>query len=157
MAPFYLAGQLLKIPVWLTERLWLSLLVAVGFAGLVKLAEAVRIGTDRSRIVAGLAFALWPTYDRDRLDIGQASCRPAAPWAVLPLVASPNGRPACFDWQRPLRLRGCFDRKRCRVGRWSGGRRVRVAVLCMGGVNATSTLARPLILPALLSLPAGAR
>ncbi|HEV2240653.1 MAG TPA: alpha-(1-_3)-arabinofuranosyltransferase family protein, partial [Streptosporangiaceae bacterium] len=34
MGPFFLAGQLLRLPVWLIERLWLSLLVAVGFWGL---------------------------------------------------------------------------------------------------------------------------
>ena len=133
MAPFYLAGQLLKIPVWLTERLWLSLLVAVGFAGLVKLAEAVRIGTDRSRIVAGLAFALWPTYT---IVIGSTSAGilPGllAPWAVLPLVAVAE------------RATGWGASVRAAAG--SG-----VAVLCMGGVNATSTL-YPLLLPALFIL-----
>jgi arabinofuranan 3-O-arabinosyltransferase len=135
MAPFYLAGQLLKIPVWLTERLWLSLLVAVGFAGLVKLAEAVRIGTDRSRTVAGLAFALWPTFT---IVIGSTSAGilPGllAPWAVLPLVsvaeqASNRGSVPLGSLVRASALSG-------------------VAVLFMGGVNATSTL-YPLILPAL--------
>ena len=129
MAPFYLAGQLLKVPVWLIERLWLSLLVAVGFAGLVKLAEAVRIGTDRSRIVAGLAFALWPTFT---IVIGSTSAGilPGllAPWAVLPLVRVTES--------------GSLARAAARSG---------VAVLFMGGVNATSTL-YPLILPALFIL-----
>jgi arabinofuranan 3-O-arabinosyltransferase len=135
MAPFYLAGQVLKIPVWLTERLWLSVLVAVGFAGLVKLAEAVRIGTDRSRTVAGLAFALWPTYT---IVIGSTSAGilPGllAPWAVLPLVsvaerASARGSVPVASLVRAAACSG-------------------VAVLFMGGVNATSTL-YPLILPAL--------
>jgi len=126
MAPFYLAGQLLKVPVWVTERLWLSLLVAAGFAGLVKLAGAVRIGTDRSRVVAGLAFVLWPTFT---ILIGSTSAGilPGllAPWAVLPLVSAANG--------------GSLARAAARSG---------VAVLFMGGVNATSTL-YVLILPAL--------
>ena len=129
MAPFYLAGQLLKVPVWLIERLWLSVLVAVGFAGLVKLAEAVRIGTDRSRIVAGLAFALWPTFT---IVIGSTSAGilPGllAPWAVLPLVRVTES--------------GSLARAAARSG---------AAVLFMGGVNATSTL-YPLILPALFIL-----
>ncbi|HEX9551810.1 MAG TPA: alpha-(1-_3)-arabinofuranosyltransferase family protein [Streptosporangiaceae bacterium] len=126
MAPFYLAGQLLKVPIWVTERFWLSLLVAAGFAGLVKLAEAVRIGTDRSRVVAGLAFVLWPTFT---ILIGSTSAGilPGllAPWAVLPLVSAANG--------------GSLARAAARSG---------VAVLFMGGVNATSTL-YVLILPAL--------
>src|SRR6202453_3219868 len=53
MAPFFLAGQLLHVPVWIIERLWLSLLVATGFAGLVKLATALRGGTPGSRRVGG--------------------------------------------------------------------------------------------------------
>src|SRR5262245_19755368 len=126
MAPIYLAGHLLKVPVWVTERLWLSLLVAAGFAGLVKLAEAVRIGTDRSRVVAGLAFALWPTFT---IVIGSTSAGilPGllAPWAVLPLVTAANG--------------GSLARAAARSG---------AAVLFMGGVNAASTL-YVLILPAL--------
>ena len=126
MAPFYLAGELLRVPVWLTERIWLSLLMAVGFAGLVKLAEAVRVGTDRSRIVAGLAFALWPTFT---IVIGSTSAGilPGllAPWAVLPLAKAAQG--------------GSLVRAAARSG---------VAVLFMGGVNATSTL-DVLVLPAL--------
>src|SRR5207244_1783798 len=61
MAPFYLAGQLAHVPVWLTERLWMSLLIAVGFAGLVKLAGALDIGSPASRLLAGPVVALWPT------------------------------------------------------------------------------------------------
>ena len=41
MVPFYLAGQLLHVPVWMIERVWLALLLAAGFIGLVKLARAV--------------------------------------------------------------------------------------------------------------------
>ena len=129
MAPFYLAGQLLKVPVWLMERFWLSLLIAAGFAGLVKLGEALRIGTDRSRVVAGLAFALWPTFT---IVIGSTSAGilPGllVPWAVLPLVRAAGG--------------GSLVRAAARSG---------VAVLCMGGVNATSTL-DVLILPAVFIL-----
>ncbi|HUD36062.1 MAG TPA: alpha-(1-_3)-arabinofuranosyltransferase family protein [Streptosporangiaceae bacterium] len=126
MAPFYLVGELLKVPVWITERLWLSFLITVGFAGLVKLARAVGIGTDRSQIVAGIVFALWPTFT---IVIGSTSAGiiPGllAPWAVLPLVTGARG--------------GSVVKAAARSG---------VAVLFMGGVNATSTLAA-LILPAL--------
>jgi arabinofuranan 3-O-arabinosyltransferase len=125
MAPFYAAGQLLKVQVWLTERLWLACLAAAGFAGLVKLAQAARIGTDRSRVVAGLAFALWPTFT---IVLGSTSAGilPGllAPWAVLPLIGAANG--------------GSLVRAAARSG---------VAALFMGGVNATSTL-YVLILPA---------
>src|SRR5215813_4452534 len=86
MGPFFLAGQMLRLPVWVIERLWLSLLVAVGFWGLTRLATALRIGSDSSRVLAGLAFALWPTFT---IVIGStyAAALPGllAPWAVLPL------------------------------------------------------------------------
>lgn len=125
MAPFYLAGHLLQVPVWITERLWLATLTATAFCGLVRLAEAVRIGTSKSRIVAGLAFALWPTFT---IIIGSTSAGALpgllVPWAVLPLVRAANG--------------GSVLRAAARSG---------LAVLFMGGVNATSTLA-VLILPA---------
>ncbi|HUC59065.1 MAG TPA: alpha-(1-_3)-arabinofuranosyltransferase family protein [Streptosporangiaceae bacterium] len=130
MAPFYLIVELLKIPVWIAERLWLATLIGVGFAGLLKLARAVGIGTDRSQVVAGLVFVLWPTFT---IVIGSTSAGiiPGllAPWAVLPLVRVVRGKDA---WGWPV----------VRAAAASG-----VAVLFMGGVNATSTL-DALILPA---------
>src|SRR5580700_2112488 len=89
MAPFYLLGHLAQLPVWLIERLWMSLIIAIGFAGLVRLAGALGIGSPASRLLAGLVFALWPTFT---IVIGStsASVLPGmlAPWAVLPLVAA---------------------------------------------------------------------
>ncbi len=130
MAPFFLAGQLLHLPVWVIERLWLSLLVAVGFWGIVRLARALNVGTDRSRLVAGAVFALWPTFT---IVIGSTSAAALpgllAPWAVLPLVAAARGRsPAALAAAR------------------SG-----VAIMAMAGVNAVSTLTA-LVLPALYIL-----
>lgn len=123
MAPFYLAGHLAHVPVWLTERLWLALIIAVGFGGLVKLAEALGIGSPASRFLAGLVFALWPTFT---IVIGSTSSAVLpgmlAPWAVLPLV---SGRSAV----------------------WSAVRSGAV-VLCMSGINATVTI-DALLLPGL--------
>jgi arabinofuranan 3-O-arabinosyltransferase len=131
MAPFYLLGALLKVPVWFTERLWLASLLTAGFAGLVKLADALGIGTRRSRLVAGLAFVLWPTFI---IVLGSTSAGilPGllVPWAVLPLVRAVAG--------------GSCARAAARSG---------LAIVCMGGVNATSTL-DVLILPALFILVA---
>jgi arabinofuranan 3-O-arabinosyltransferase len=129
MAPFYLAGHLLHLPVWITERLWMSLLVAAGFWGLVRLATALGIGSDGSRLLAGAVFALWPTFT---IVIGSTSAAVLpgllAPWAVLPLVAAARGQPVI-----------------------SAAARSGAAVLCMGGVNAVSTI-DVLILPALFIL-----
>ena len=127
MAPFFLAGQLLHVPVWLTERLWLALLIAVGFTGMVRLARALRIGTEGSRLLAGAVFALWPTFT---IVIGSTSAAALpglmVPWAVLPLISAAQGR-------LPP------GRAAARSG---------LAVTAMAGVNAVSTLA-VLILPAL--------
>ena len=130
MGPFYLAGQLAHLPVWLTERLWLSLIVAVGFGGLVKLAGALGIGSPASRFLAGLVFALWPTFT---IVIGSTSSAALpgmlAPWAVLPLTAAVRGR----------------------AGVAGAAARSGAAVLCMSGVNATVTI-DALLLPGLFIL-----
>ncbi|MGH3255969.1 MAG: alpha-(1-_3)-arabinofuranosyltransferase domain-containing protein [Streptosporangiaceae bacterium] len=130
MAPFYAAGHLAHVPVWLTERLWLSLIIAVGFAGLVKLAEALGIGSPTSRFLAGLAFVLWPTFT---IVIGStsASALPGmlAPWTVLPLVGAVRGKGGVIG---PAARSGAV-------------------VLLMGGVNATVTI-EALVLPALFIL-----
>jgi arabinofuranan 3-O-arabinosyltransferase len=130
MGPFFLGGQLLRMPVWLIERVWISLLVAVGFWGIVRLAAALRIGSDSSRLVAGLAFALWPTFT---IVIGSTSAAALpgllAPWAVLPLAGA-------------LRQRQPLAGPCARSG---------VAILLMGGVNAVSTITA-LVLPALFIL-----
>ena len=133
MGPFYLLGHLAHVPVWLTERLWLSLIVAVGFAGLVKLAEALGIGSPASRLLAGLVFALWPTFT---IVIGSTSSAALpgmlAPWAVLPLTRAVRG---------PLVRGGVV---------WAAARSGAV-VLCMSGVNATVTI-EALLLPGLFIL-----
>jgi arabinofuranan 3-O-arabinosyltransferase len=130
MAPFYLAGQLAHVPVWLIERLWLSLIIAVGFAGLVKLADALGIGSPASRFLAGLVFALWPTFT---IVIGSTSSAVLpgmlAPWAVLPLVTAVRGTGSVV---------------------WPAARSGAV-VLCMGGVNAAVTI-DALLLPGLFIL-----
>jgi len=127
MAPFFAIAQLLHIPVWLIERLWLATLIAVGSTGMVKLARALRIGSELSRLLAGTIFVLWPTFT---IVIGStsASALPGlvVPWAVLPLIAAVEGR-------------ATTSRAAARSG---------LAIAAMGGVNAVSTLA-VLVLPAL--------
>jgi arabinofuranan 3-O-arabinosyltransferase len=119
MAPFFLLGQALQLPVWVIERLWLSLLIAVGFWGITRLATTLRIGSDASRLLAGAAFVLWPTFT---IVIGSTSAAAVpgllVPWAVLPLASALQGRGSV--------LSGC-----ARSG---------VAIALMGGVNAVSTI-----------------
>lgn len=126
MGPFFLVFQLAHLPVWLIERLWFSLLVVTAFAGLFKLAEALRVGSPASRLLGGAVFALWPTFT---IIIGSTSAATLPgvmlPWALLPLVTSVQRRTSAI-----------------RAAARSG-----VAIMLMGGVNAASTLA-VLIMPA---------
>src|SRR5215469_18160423 len=130
MAPFFLAGQLLHVPIWLIERTWLALLVMVGFMGLLKLARALQVGSDATRLLAAAVYVLWPTFT---IVLGSTSAAAlpglVVPWAVLPLVSAIQGR----------------SRGGQAVAR-SG-----LAIAAMGGVNAVSTLA-VLLLPALYIL-----
>jgi len=126
MGPFFALGDLLALPPWAVQRLWVSLLVCVGFLGTVRLARLLGIASPGARIVAGVAYALAP---RMITVLGAASVEALpvamAPWVLVPLVA------------------GAVGGSPRRAAAWSG-----VAVLCVGGVNAAATLA-VLPLPAL--------
>jgi hypothetical protein len=129
MAPFYLLGQLAHVPVWMIERLWMATLVTVGFAGIVRLARALEIGTDGTRLVGAAVYVLYPAFT---IVIGSTSAAAVpglvVPWAILPLAGAVRGRPA----GRAAALSG-------------------LAVTAMGGVNALYT-GYVLILPALFIL-----
>ncbi len=60
MGSFFLVGRGVGLAAWLTQRLWLGLLLAVAMWGTVRLAEAFGIGRPSSRVVAGLAYACSP-------------------------------------------------------------------------------------------------
>jgi arabinofuranan 3-O-arabinosyltransferase len=137
MGPFFWLGHEVGVPGWAVQRAWWALLLVVGFTGALRLAGALGIGTPGSRLLAALAYALSP---RVLSVLGTISVEawPAAvlPWIVLPLVRGAAGQ---------LSPR--------RAAAWSG-----VAVLCLGGVNATASAAvLPLPLLYLLTRPAGVR
>ncbi|MBI3692312.1 MAG: DUF3367 domain-containing protein, partial [Mycolicibacterium aromaticivorans] len=46
---FFLLGDTLGLPGWVTQRLWWALLLTAGFWGLLRVAEALGIGTRSSR------------------------------------------------------------------------------------------------------------
>ncbi|MCI3269914.1 DUF3367 domain-containing protein [Streptomyces cylindrosporus] len=134
MLPFYWLAHALQLPVWLAERLWMSLIVSVAFWGALRLAERLRVGSGGSRLLAGVAYALWPVFT---IVIGSTSAAvlPGAflPWVLLPLID---------------------ERYSARVA----ALRSALIVPFMGGVNGASTLAS--LLPVglyLLSRPPGPR
>ncbi|MGP3976956.1 alpha-(1-_3)-arabinofuranosyltransferase domain-containing protein [Streptomyces sp. 8N114] len=122
--PYYGLTDLLQIPTWLAERLWMSLIVSAAFWGALRLAERLGVGTRVTRLPAAVVYALWPTYT---IVIGSTSAA-ALPGAVLPWVLLP--------------LTSTLVAPRIAAARSA------LAIPFMGGVNAASTLAA--LLPALL-------
>ncbi|MEU5885537.1 alpha-(1-_3)-arabinofuranosyltransferase family protein [Streptomyces sp. NPDC047461] len=134
MLPFYWLADAVRLPAWLAERLWMSLIVSVAFWGALRLAERLRIGSGASRLLAAVAYALWPVFT---IVIGSTSAA-ALPGAVLPWVLLP-----LVDERYSARVAAL---------------RSAVIIPFMGGVNAASTLAS--LLPVglyLLSRPPGPR
>ncbi|WP_320778119.1 alpha-(1-_3)-arabinofuranosyltransferase [Streptomyces sp. CRN 30] len=134
MLPYYALCDLLHVPVWLAERLWLSIVVTVAFWGALRLMERLRVGSPASRLLGAVAYALWPTFT---IVVGSTSAAvlPGAflPWVLLPLTD---------------------ERYSARVA----ALRSALVIPFMGGVNAASTLAS--LLPVglyLLSRPPGPR
>jgi arabinofuranan 3-O-arabinosyltransferase len=125
--PFFVVGDLLGLPEWVVQRAWWSLVLCVAFVGMVRLAEAMGIGTETTRLLAALLFALSP---RVVSVIGAVSVEvwplAVAPWVLAPLV-------------RVSRLGG--SPRRAAAGS-------ALAVMVVGGVNAVATLA-VLVLPVL--------
>ncbi|MFI0447978.1 alpha-(1-_3)-arabinofuranosyltransferase family protein [Actinomadura sp. 6N118] len=136
MGPFYALGDLIGLPAWITQRLWLSLLLCAAFLGAKRLAERLGIGGPVSRLVGAMAYALGP-HGLSALGQNSWEYLPLAmlPWIVLPLTSAGTGRGA-----------------RIRAAARSG-----VAVALCGGINGTATIA-VLAVPAiyLLTRPRGA-
>ncbi|WP_235921190.1 alpha-(1-_3)-arabinofuranosyltransferase [Lentzea tibetensis] len=124
MGPFFAIGQLFGLPAWVTQRLWCALLLCLAFYGVLRLSRALGIGTEPTRYVGALAYALAP---RVLTEVGPLSAEmlPAVmlPWVLLPLVSADRiGSP-----RRAAALSA-------------------LAVLCMGGVNGAMVV-MALVLP----------
>lgn len=125
MGPFFLGGDVLGLPPWVTQRLWCALLLVLAYTGALLLARALRIGSEPARHVGALAYALAP---RILTEIGPLSAEVLAavmlPWVLLPLVRAKE-----LGARRAAALSG-------------------VAVLCMGGVNG-AVVVMAMVLPVL--------
>ncbi|MFJ6660277.1 alpha-(1-_3)-arabinofuranosyltransferase family protein [Streptomyces sp. NPDC091377] len=134
MLPFHWLARLVELPVWLAERLWLSLVVTAAFWGALRLAERLGVGNPTTRLLGAMVYALWPVFT---VVVGSTSAA-ALPGAFLPWVLLPLAD----------------ERYSARVA----ALRSVLFVPFMGGVNAASTLAS--LLPVglfLLSRPPGPR
>jgi arabinofuranan 3-O-arabinosyltransferase len=118
MAPFFELMHLLHVPVWCAERIWLALLLTIGAWGVVRLAEALGIGTRWARILGAISYCVAPIV----VDWAAISVlllpMVFMPWMLHPLVLGSRG--------------GSPRRAAARSG---------VAVALMGGVNATAVVA----------------
>ena len=89
---FFVLGDLLGLPGWITQRLWWAVLLTAGFWGLLRVAEALGIGGTPARIVAAAAFALSP---RVLTTLGSISSETLpmmlSPWVLLPVVRATQG------------------------------------------------------------------
>src|SRR5271155_2118177 len=123
---FFVIGHLLGVPGWITQRLWWALLLTVGFWGLLRVAEALGIGSPSSRVLGAAAFALSP---RVLTTLGSISSETLpmmlAPWVLLPTI---------------LALRGSAGSTSGRSTRALAAQ-AGLAVALMGAVNAIATLA----------------
>ena len=135
MAPFFELMRIAHVPVWCAERVWLALLLTIGAWGVVRLAEALRIGKQWARLLGALAYCVAPlVVDWAALSAALLSIV-LLPWVLQPLVVgSKTGSPR-------------------RAAAKSG-----VAIALMGGVNATLIIsALPLAIIWLLTREPGPR
>ncbi|GAA4482817.1 alpha-(1-_3)-arabinofuranosyltransferase family protein [Rhodococcus olei] len=132
---FFGLGHVLHIPPWITQRIWWALLLIAGFWGIVRLAEAIGVGSRSSRIIAAIAFALAP---RVLTTLGSISSETLpmmlAPWVLLPVVLALSGLPP-----------GRGERRAPAAGLPLLAARSAVAVALMGAVNAVATGAACLV------------
>lgn len=130
---FFALGELAHVPPWITQRLWWALLLTVGFVGVVRLAEQLRIGSPGSRIMAAGVFVLSP---RVLTTLGSISSETLpmmlAPWVLLPVVRALDGDTSGAPGRDVLGRRNTL---------WRDAFRSAAAVALMGAVNAVATLA----------------
>ena len=117
--PFFWLGHAAGLPAWVVQRLWWVLILLAAYAGFLRLAGSLGIGTDATRLVAALAYALAP---RVITVLGAISVE-AVPLALLPWVLQPLVEGA---------RRGSPRRAAAKSA---------LAVACIGGINAAATLA----------------
>lgn len=114
---WFLLGDLLNVPDWISQRLWGALILVIACEGARRVARAIGLG-DLAALVAGVVFALSPRL-LGTVTVQTAESLPGAvmPWLVLAVV---------------LHLRG-------RLAAWPAALLSGAAVVCMGGVNAVET------------------
>jgi arabinofuranan 3-O-arabinosyltransferase len=118
MGSFFGAGKALGIAPWLVQRAWIVALLVVAFHGMRRLAAELGVGVPWSRSVGAFCFATGPGVLAGLGTFSAAVLGTVlAPWVILPLVGV---------------RRGSSTRRRAAASA--------LAVVCIGGINATVTL-----------------
>lgn len=110
---FFLAADAARLPDWVAQRLWWSLLLCIAYSGTLELARRLGIGATAPAVTAAALYALSPRILTTLTAISSESWPVAlVPWTLVPLVGrKPNVAAAV------------------------------IPVTLMGGVNATATAA----------------
>ena len=119
MGPFFVVGDLVRLPPWVVQRLWWALLLCLAFFGILRLARKLDLGTPGTQVLAAFAFVL-TAADHDAARRGRRSR---------------SGR-----WRS---RRGCCCRSSTRASGARCGGRPRSAPLVVatcGGVNAIAVV-----------------
>ncbi|WP_310528731.1 alpha-(1-_3)-arabinofuranosyltransferase [Nocardioides sp.] len=87
MGPFFVIGDLLGLPEWVVQRLWVALVMVVAFVGAAVVSRRLGVRSDLACLLAGFAYALSP---RMLTVLGPISIEAwpsaLAPWVLLPLI-----------------------------------------------------------------------
>ncbi|WP_072688946.1 alpha-(1-_3)-arabinofuranosyltransferase [Rhodococcus marinonascens] len=137
---FFALGDISSVPAWITQRVWWALLLVAGFWGIIRVAEALGIGSRSSRLIAAVAFAFSP---RVLTTLGSISSETLpmmlAPWVLLPLVVA-LGRVSGTGHAIGTVRGDALLRSPARLAAQSA-----LAVALMGAVNAVATAAACLV------------
>lgn len=118
--PFFVLGDVLAVPDWVTQRLWSALLLIAAYEGARRLFRTLDAGPWWAARLAGLSFAFTPRLLSEvGVLTGEIVPTVVLPWVVLPLVKAHRGE---LSARTAALLSG-------------------VAVLFMGGLNAVENLA----------------
>ncbi|MCK9904133.1 alpha-(1-_3)-arabinofuranosyltransferase [Frankia sp. Cpl3] len=157
MGPFFGFGDLLGVPPWISQRLWMAILLTLAAWGTVRLAEVLGIGGHASRILAGLSYALSPMF-LGKIGASSVALAGAAmlPWIIIPLILAlrPDGAGGSDTGHRDDGGEQAWELARNRLSPRRAAALSGLAVLGTGGINATVTLC-VLLCPAVLLVFAG--
>lgn len=95
VGPFFGVVDWAGVVPWVAQRLWWSIVLVVGFLGVVRLVRVLGVGSPLSRVLAGLSYVLSARMLSELSTVSvEAWPMALAPWVLIPLVlGSRTGSP----------------------------------------------------------------